>query len=188
MFRNDASDFHAAARDGCCAEERACFNAVRDGDACTRAERFDALDGEGTRATTLNLCAHAREEVDEVVNFRFEGGILQDAYALGKCCSHQDVDRCTDARNREVEVTTREAAFACGFDVTVRDGNLCTERFETLEVKVHRARAPGASAGERDAATSESGDERAEHVEACAHGLHEFVRRFEMVHAASIDF
>ena len=188
MFRNDACDLDAAACDGGGAEERACFNAVRDGDTCTRAEGFDALDGEGARTAALNFSAHAGEEVDEVIDFGFEGGILQDAHALGKCCCHQDVDCCTDARNREVEVSAGEAAFASGFDVTVRDGNLCTECFETLEVEVHRARAPGASAGERDSAATESGDERAEHVEACAHGLHKFIRSFEMVHTASVDF
>ena len=69
----------------------------------------------------------------------------------------------------------------------MRDVDFGAERFEALEVQVNGARAPGASAGERYAATSEAGDERAEHVEACAHGLDEFVRGFQMIDSVRVD-
>ena len=187
VFRDDARDFDATACDGGGAEERAGFDAVRDCNACARAERFYALDGEGSRAAALDFCAHACEEVDEVVDFGFEGGVLQYAHAFGECRRHEHVDRCTDAGNREVEVAAGEPAFAGGFDVTVRDVDLGAERFEALEVQVNGARAPGASAGERYAAASEAGDERAEHVEARAHGLDEFVWGFQMVYAVRVD-
>ena len=187
VFRDDARDFDATACDGGGAEERAGFDAVRDCNACARAERFYALDGEGARAAALNFCAHACEEVDEVIDFGFEGGVLQDAYAFGEGCRHEDVDGRTDAGNWEVEVASGEATFAGGFHIAVRDVNLCAECFEALEVQVNRARTPGASAGERDAATSEAGNERAEYVKAGAHGLDKFVRSFEVIDTAGVD-
>ena len=137
---------------------------------------------------TLDLGSHVGEVVDEVVNFGFEGCVLEHTHALGEGRGHEDVHRRAHARNREVEVAAGQATFASGFDITVCHGDFCAERLEALEVQVHGARAPGASAGERNAATSESGNERAEHIEACAHGLHEFVRCFEMVYTAGVDF
>ena len=121
--------------------------------------------GEGARSAALDLCAHVREKVDEVVNFGFKGCVLQDAYAFGECCCHEYVDRRADARNREVEVAAGEATFASRFDIAVRDGNLCSERFEALEMQIDRARSPGASAGERHAAASEARHEASDQGE-----------------------
>ena len=80
-----------------------------------------------------------------------------------------------------------EATVAGGFDIAMRHGNLCTERLESLQVKVDRAGTPGATAGERDAATAEACHERSENVETCAHRLHEFVRGLQVVGSARVN-
>ena len=86
-----------------------------------------------------------------------------------------------------MECTAGESPVAGGFHVTAGKGNLCAKRLEPLQVQIDRARAPGASAGERDAAAAEAGNERAEHVKACTHGLHEFVGRFQVVGTAGVN-
>ena len=184
---NDFSDFNAAAGDSCRAEVRARFDAVGNGEPFAGAEAFDALHREGACAAALDFGAHRDEVIDEVVYFGFERRVLQHAGALGESCRHEHVHGGADARNGEVERSAGEATFAGGFHVTAGEVNLCTERLEPLQMEVYGAGAPGAPAGERDAAAAEARHERAKHVKAGAHRLYEFVGGFQVVGAARVN-
>src|SRR5689334_1499144 len=57
-------------------------------------------------------------------------------------------------------------------------GDLGTEPFESLDMKVDGSCADGASAGKRNASSTASRNERSEYERGSTHGLDQFVRRF----------
>ncbi|MNF44971.1 hypothetical protein D3C84_260930 [compost metagenome] len=152
-------------------------------------QAFDAIDGDGVGAGALNLRAHGDQAVGQVDHFRFAGGVLQHAPAVGQGRGHHDVLGTGHADGIEEEVgATQATGRSLGLDVAAFDVDLRTHGLEAADVQVDRTRTDGAATGQGHFGLTETGHHRAEHQDGRTHGLDQLVRRHQGLDAAGVDF
>ena len=104
-----AVDVEVAAGDGAGDEEGAGLDAVGiDAVACA-VEFGDALYFDGGGAGAFDLCAHGDEQGGEVGDLGLAGAVLEDGFAVGKGCGHQQVFGAGDGNLVEDDVRAFEA-------------------------------------------------------------------------------
>ncbi len=122
-----------------------------------------------------NLCAHGVQEVGEVHDLGFTRHIGDARESIREGRGHQQVLGGAHAGEIEGDVGALQAAF--GDDIAIFDADLRAERFKSLQVDVHRARANGASAGEADLCLARACEQGAEDEEGGAHAADQVVGR-----------
>ena len=151
-----------------------------------RAQLLDALDDDLVGARALDLRAHGDEEVREVDDLRLARGVLDDGFAVGERRRHHEIFRAGDRDGVEIQPRALEPpgarADVAAFDVDVRAHGL-----QARDVDVHRARADGAAAGQRHVGLAEARQQRPEHQDRRAHGLHQLVGREALARGRRID-
>ena len=179
MFRLAAVDVEVATGDGAGDEESARFDAIGV-DAMAGAVEFgDAVDADGSGASTFNFGSHGGEEGCEVGDFGLAGTVFKDRFPFGQDGGHEEILGARDGDFVEDDVRAFEAAlavvWAAGFEVAVVLGDGGTHGFEPENVEVDGATADGAASGHGDAGDAGACDERAEDERAGAHGLDDLV-------------
>ena len=154
------------------------LDAVGDDGGLDRPQVLHAADGQPPRADALDLGAALHQHLGERGDVGLDGHVVERGDALGEHRGHHQLRGRADRDHAEVEVGALEPHVAPD-DVAVLDLEVRVHRVEALEVQVDGARAPGAAAGQRDARGAEAREQRAQHVDAGAHGAHQVVGRLE---------
>ena len=103
-------------------------------------EGIHANDGEEVTANTADLCAHLVEQMAQLLDIGFAGGIVDGGGALGKDGSHDDVGRTRYRSLIEQHVTALELVGMNLIDIPLLvEIELRTEVFEAKEVRVQTA-------------------------------------------------
>ncbi|MCY1233808.1 hypothetical protein D9M72_463650 [compost metagenome] len=141
-------------------------------------ERTYAFDRDRRGALAGDLGAHGIEAVGEVDDFGLARGVAQHRGAVCKRRGHhQDVGG-ADGHLRESVACADQAAFRRRrVDVAAVDLDIGAECLKAFDEQIDRARADGATTGQRYAGLAFTGEQRADHPEACAHLRHQLVRR-----------
>src|SRR5215472_524703 len=132
-----------------CDDEGPGFDAIGDYAMACTAELCDAAHADGAGASSIDLCAHFREQCSKVDHFGLAGTVLEDGFAVGESGGHQQVFRSGDCDFFEDE-TAAFQALGGRLDVPVLLGNTSAEFFQALDVQINGARADGAAAGKRN--------------------------------------
>ena len=143
-------------------------------------QALDAFDDDAVGAVALDVCAHLDEQFGQVDDFGLARGVLQYGAALGQHGGHEQVLGAGDGDHVGAD---RRALQALGarHDEAVFDLDLGAQRGHALDVLVHRTLADAAAAGQRDAHFAKARQQRPQHQHGRAHGLDQFVGRFELV-------
>ncbi|QTK79652.1 SDR family oxidoreductase [Agrobacterium tumefaciens] len=146
------------------------FDAVWQNTVARAGKRGDTFDGDGGGAGAFDLRAHRDEAVGEIDDLGLAGGVVDDGGAAGKACRHQHHMRCANGNLREGKDGTDQATLGRGgVDITAIDLHRRAERLQSLDEQIHRSRADGAAAGQRNAGAAFARQQRADDPEACAH-------------------
>ncbi len=151
------------------------LDAIRNHRVVCAAQAGNPLDPDGTGSGAADAGAHRIQEIREIDDLRFAGGILQQGFALGERCRHHQV---LGARNRHgIEHDMGAAqAFRPRADIAVFDDDLRAHRLQPVNVQVDRPGADGAAAGKGYFGLPEARHERSEHEDRSPHRLDQFVR------------
>ena len=163
--------------DGAGDEESACFDAIGNDGVGGAVKFFEAMNLEGGGVVAFNAGAHFAEEMDKVGDFGLTGSVLENGGAFGERGGHQKIFGAGDSDFLEDDMRGFEATVVgdFGLDVAVFGGDEGAHFFKGSEVKIHGARADGATARERDMGFTGARDGRTESEDGGAHGLDEFV-------------
>jgi hypothetical protein len=137
-------------------------------------QRIDPLDADHVAARAGNARAHGDQAIGEIDHFRLARRVLDHGFALRQAGRHHQVLGTGHGHHVGEQAGTFQPCSA-GMDITMLDGNLGTHRGQALDVLVHRPRADGATAGQRNPGLAGTGHQRPEHQDRGAHGLDHFV-------------
>ena len=164
----------------------AAFDAIGQHFVAGGAQLLDALDDDLVGARALDLRAHGDQEIGEVDDLRFARGVFDDGFAIGQRRGHHEILGAGDGDGFEVEPRALEPpgarADVAAFDVDVRAHGL-----QPRDMDVHRPRADGAAAGQRHIGLAEARQQRSQHQDRRAHGLHQLVRRETFARGGGVD-
>ena len=146
-----------------------------------------ALDDDLVGAGALDLRTHGDQEFREVHDFRFACRVFDDGFAVRERRGHHQVLGASDRHGLEHQARALEPAGARA-DVSAFDVDLRAHGLQTSDVDIHRARTDGAAARQRDIGLAEARQQRTEHQDGGAHGLHELVRREALAGGGRVDF
>src|SRR6267142_1918025 len=148
-----------AASDGARDQERACFDAIGDHGVLGAMEFLCAANAQGGRAVACDAGSHVAQHDDEIGDFRFAGGVLQDGFAIGEDCGHKDIFRAGDRDFVEDDVGALKAAaiWNFGFDVAMRNCDFGSHFFESREMQIDWPGTDGTASGERNVGDAEAG-------------------------------
>jgi hypothetical protein len=174
-----ALEQHVAFREGGGNGKRAGLDAIGDDGVLDRLQLVDAFDRDDRGAGAGDLGAHLVQHHAEVLDLGLARGVLDDGAALGERRRHHQV--LAAGHGRHVEDDRRALQpLALDVDVAVIEDDLGAHRGEPLQVLIDRPRADGAAARLRHPGPTEARDQRAEHHDRRAHGLHQIVGRLEL--------
>ena len=151
------------------------------------AQRLDPIDDDRAAARPLDLRAHRGQEPGEIRHLGLAGRIFEDSPAVRQRGGHEQVLGARNGNGIEYDMRTAQAV-GTRLDEAVFDGHLRTHCLQARYVQVHGPRADRAAARQGDVGLTETGDQRTQHENRGAHGLHEFVRRLAAIHSPGIDF
>ena len=181
-----SGDVEVAAGHGAGDDEGSGLDAVGN-DAVLRTFQFAyTLDANCGRARAFDFRSHFIQKVGEVGDFGLAGAVLQNGFAVGEGCGHEQVFGAGDGDFVEDDFCAFEARGA-GFDVAVILRDFRAELFESFDVQIDGAGADGAAAGERDAGAAAAGDQRSKDQGGGAHGLDQFVGRFGLGEIGAVN-
>ena len=136
---------------------------------------LDAGDPQPRRADALDLRAHRDEELAQVDELGFAGGVVDRRDTVGEHRRRQHVLRGADAREVEHDVGTAQTVGA-RLDVLVGEGERRPHRLEPGDVHVDRTGAEVVTTWHRHAHVAASGQQRAEHIDRGPHLRHQLER------------
>ena len=143
-------------------------------------QALDALDANAARAMALDARAHADQQLGQVGDFGFLGGVFQHRLAFGQRSGHEEVLGSGDGHHVGGDARAAQAAAAgrqARHHVAVLDLDLRAHGLQALDVLVHRPRADGAATRQRHPRAAKARQQRAQHQHRRAHGLDQLVRR-----------
>ena len=108
----------------------------------------------------LDLRAHGDQEIRQVDHLRFARRVLEHGLALGQRRRHHQVLGAGDGHGVEHQVRAPQAPGARA-DVAVLDVDVRAHGLQAGDVDVHRSRADGAAARQRDVGLAEAREQRA---------------------------
>ncbi len=134
-----------------------------------------------------NPRAHLDQQLGQVDHLRLAGGVLEHRGALGQRRRHHQVLGAGDGDGVEEDGGPLEAALDPRADVAALDADLRAHGLEAAQVQVHRPRADGAAAGQRDLGVAEAGQQRPQHQDRGAHRLDQLIGRIAVLHLGAIE-
>ena len=137
--------------------------------------RLDAFDHQRRRADPADVGAHGDEELAEIGDLRFTGGVVDPGRAVGEHRRGEQVLGRTDAREVERDVGPVEPVGE-RLEVAVAELERGAHRFEAGDVHVDRTRAEVVAARQRQPDVTAAGEQRAEHVDRRPDPFDQFVR------------
>ncbi|GAB1362303.1 hypothetical protein MASR1M32_15390 [Rhodobacter sp.] len=147
------------------------------------AQRGDAFDGDGRGALALDLGAHAAQAVDKIDNFGLARCVLQDRGALASVAAISEILGGPHACETHLVHSAFQAALRPGVQIAVTQFDLGPERRERVDMDIHRPRADGAAAGQRDHGMAKPRQQRPQHQIGGPHLAHDVVIRDRVQHA-----
>ena len=141
---------------------------------------FHSLDDDPARPGPFDFRSHGDEEICEIHDLRFLGGPINHSGSLGQHGSHHHVVRAQDSRAEFSAHGDGGPSEVRGenFNVARLDAYRCPQRLESLEVKIDRAVADDASAGQGDGRFFFPAEQRAQNTNRGAHFPHDIVGGF----------
>ena len=139
-------------------------------------QALHALDDDPVGAGALDLRAHRDQEIRQIDHFGLARRVLEHGLAVGQGGGHHEIFRAGDGHGLEHQARALEALGA-GLDVAVLDVNIGAHGLQARDVDVDRARADRAAAGQRHIGAAEARQQRPQHQDRRAHGLHQLVGR-----------
>ncbi|MBA7590980.1 hypothetical protein ES708_33125 [subsurface metagenome] len=134
-----------------------------------------------------NFCAHSVQEVSEILDFRLAGGVFDYSPAFSANSAHHEI--LGSRMRREIKAHGCPLEFdGCRAQKLVLFLNNRPEFLEAFQVKIHRARTYGASAGHGDMELPESSEQGAGKQEGCPHLFDQFVRSYCFIHICRVNF
>ena len=155
------------------------FDAVGDHRVVGAAQVFDAFDGYLGRAGPRDLGPECVEKVGQIDYFRLFGGILDNGGSLGQNGGHHDII-CPEYGGSVFAAHVHGGATEArgeNLDIAAGDAHRGAKGFKAAQVKIDRAVADHATAGEGDTGFVFAPEERTEHANRSAHFADEFVGR-----------
>ena len=144
------------------------------------------LDNVGTGAADVG--AHRVEEVRQINDMRFLGGVLEDGLTLRLDSGEHQVDGRADRYGVEIHSRAVEGAGGSALDDRAVDEFIVrTHHRKALEVLVDRTHAEVTAAGQSDLRVMESSQERAQQIIGRAHAAHRVMGRLPCVDGSGID-
>ena len=137
---------------------------------------FHAFDRDGVGTRTTNIGPHGDEELSEVDHLRLTRGVFQHRGAFGQRGCHQQVLGAGDGDRVQNDTRTTQAT-GLRADEAILDTDVCAHLAQPFDVDIDRACTNGAATGQRHIGTAEASQQRPEHQNAGAHGLHQLIRR-----------
>ena len=181
-----ALDRDRASGDGSGGQERRGLDAVGDDLGIDRRELAHAVDGHVAGPEAVDARPALDQDLAEHGDVGLERHVLEHGGSLGQGGRHHELRGRPHRDDVEAEAGSPEL-HVLAEDVAVVDVERGAHRLQPLEVEVHRARAPGAAAGQRHARGAEAPEQRPEHVDAGAHGAHQVVGRLDRGDVRGID-
>ena len=144
----------------------------------------DAAHQDAVAAGAADLGAHPAEHVRQLGHLGLPGGVLEQRLAARERGGHHHVLGAVHGAHveRDARADQRRAGR---FDVAVVEPDLRAQRFQALQVLVHRPHADRAAAGLGDARAAEARQQRAQHQERGAHLAHDVVGRDQVRDASA---
>ena len=182
-------DGDVAIGDGSSDEERASLDAIGNDGVGGAVELFDAVNLQSGGVVAFDVRAHFAEEMDEVGNFRFASGVLENGGAFSERGSHQKVFSTGNGDFFEHDVGSLEAPVIgnFGLNIAVFRGDGGAHFFQGREMQIDGTRTDGAAAGKRDVGLTGTRDSGAESEDGSAHGFDEFVGRHSVGEGFGFD-
>ena len=178
---------NVAAGDGARHQIGAGFDAIGQHFVGRAAQALHALDDDSVGACALDLGAHGNQEIGQIDHLGLARGILEHRLALGQRRGHHQILGAGDGDGLQHQP---RAFQRCGtrLDIAVLDVNVGAHGLQAGDVNIDRTRADRAAAGQRHVRRAEARQQRTQHQNRCAHGLHELVRREIFLDGRGIDF
>ena len=176
VLRRHVLDGDAVADHCSHADERAHLDHVGQDAVAGAVQRGHANDGEQVGGDARDLCSHGVEQVAELLDVGFAGGVVDGCGALGHDGSHDDVGRARDRCLVEQHVGALEPSGLNVEDVaSLLAHELCPELLEAQEVGVQPAPSDLVAAGFCDDGLAEAAQQR-------AYGEHGAAQRGALAH------
>ncbi len=137
----------------------------------------DPFDGDGRSSRALHLGPHGVQAEPQVLDLRLAGGVLQHRFAPGQDRRQHQVLGGSDRNEGKLDPRAPEPPRGLGEDIALVQVDGRAERFQPLQMQVHRPGADRAAPGQRDLGVTGAGDQGSQHVERGAHLAHQFVGR-----------
>ena len=147
---------------------------------------FYALHADGRRACALNLRAHFVQEIGKISDFRLAGAVLQNGFALGQSCGHEQIFSACD-RDFVKDNFGAFQPLGCGFNESMFLLDIRPEALESFDMKVDWAGADGATARQRDTGALAAGEQRAKNERGGPHRFYNFVGYFRRERTSAAD-
>ena len=177
----DALQHHVATRDGHGAKVRASLDAIGNRGVRGSMQGIHALDGERRCPHAFDARAHLVEQLREIADLRLHGGIPQDGSALGQRRREQRIFGGADAHFFKRMINgLKPPAWNLGFDIALHDLNVRAHAGEGFEMQIDGSGTDGAAAGQGNRGMAKTSQQRPQHQDAGAHGLHQFVGRLHL--------
>ena len=147
---------------------------------------FHALDDYLVGARALDLRTHRHEEFREIHDLWLARGVFDDGLTVGQRGGHHEILGAGDRDGFEIQARALQPVGPRA-DIAALDVDLRAHGLQSGDMNVHGPRTDGAAAGQRYVGLAETRQQRAEHENRRAHGLHQFVRREAFTRRRTVD-
>ena len=134
-----------------------------------------ALNGDRGRAFAFDLRTHGPKTLRQIDDLWFTRGVFQNRRPFGERRGHQDIFSRTDRDEWKLEGRAFQSAVRRRMHIAVAQVEFCAQSFQAAQVQVHRARADGATARQRNDGLTFAGQHRAEDQNGRPHFAHDVI-------------
>ena len=190
MLRIAVLNLQLAIRYGAGDDESAGFNSIRNDRVLGAAQRFHAFNLDRRRARAAHARAHFVKKFGEIPDLRLARTVVKRRSAARQSRGHHQVLSPGNGNLFEAHLGAKQApAFRrAGDHVAGFQNDFRTKFFESGEMKINRPRTDCAAAGQRNFRFPEARQQRPERQHRRAHGLDQFVRRFQQFDVGGGNF
>ena len=175
MLRDNVFDKRIALCCGNRHHKRTCLDLIRDYRILCAVESVHALDLDNVSTGAHYICAHGVEEVREIDNVRFLGGVFKYGKTLRLDSGEHSVYGSSYGDFVEIDLRS-EKEISLDINDTVYYRAFCSEGTEAFQMLIHRSVTEIAPARHRNLSVSESAEQRSKEIVRSSHGTRKLVR------------
>ena len=138
-------------------------------------EFINAGDGQAIGIPAINFCAHAVEHIDQIADFRFPGGVLDNRHPLGKHRRHHQVFGASDGRNVKVDDISLHPAGDLSINIAALETAGNPQTLQTGDMKINWPGTNGAASRQRHLGLTQAGEQRPKNQDGSPHRLHQII-------------